>query len=45
MSEQKPPAVLDRIADKVLSYRPKPKSVQAKRRKRKARKSQRESSI
>jgi hypothetical protein len=32
----KPPKELDAIADKVLAYRPKPKSEPAKRRKRKA---------
>ena len=30
----KPPRELDRIADKVLAYRPKPKTKAAKRRKR-----------
>ena len=34
----KPRAALDAMADKVLSYRPKPKSEPAKARKRKARK-------
>lgn len=32
----KPPKELDAIADKVLAFRPKPKSEPAKRRKRKA---------
>jgi len=32
MSEKKTPAALDRISDKVLSYRPKPKSDPAKKR-------------
>jgi hypothetical protein len=32
----KPPKELDAIADKVLGYRPKPKSEPAKKRKRKA---------
>lgn len=36
---------LDGIVDKVLAYRPKPKSKHAKRRKRLAKKAQRESSI
>jgi hypothetical protein len=44
---KKPPAALDRIADAVLSYRPKPKSKPAKRRQRRRRKIQKalESSI
>jgi hypothetical protein len=42
---KKPPAVLDRIVDKVLSYRPKPKSKPAKKRARRKKKAQRESSI
>lgn len=33
---KKPPAELDRIADVILAYRPKPKSKAAKKRKRKA---------
>jgi hypothetical protein len=37
--------VLDRIADKVLSHRAPARTTKAKRRKRKARKAQRESSI
>lgn len=41
MSEpQKPPAVLDAIATKVMAYRPKPKSKAAKKRKRRATKAQ-----
>jgi hypothetical protein len=32
----KPPAALDAIADRVLRYRPKPKSKPARRRKRQA---------
>ena len=32
----KPPEVLDRFVDKVLAYRPKPKSAPAKKRKRRA---------
>ncbi len=42
---KKPPAVLDRIVDKVLAYRPKPKSGPAKKRARRKKKAQRESSI
>lgn len=38
----KPPKELDAIADKVLAYRPKPKSEPAKRRKRKAAKAKRD---
>ncbi len=41
----KPPALLDAIADRVLAYRPKPKSKPAKKRARQAKKAQRESSI
>ena len=41
----KPPALLDAIADRVLAYRPKPKSKPAKKRARQAKKIQRESSI
>jgi len=40
---KKPPNVLDEIVDKVLAYRPKPKSKAAKKRQRKSQK--RESSI
>lgn len=36
----KPPKVLDRIADIVLAYRPKPKSAKAKKRVRKAKRKQ-----
>jgi hypothetical protein len=36
----KPPKELDAIARVVLAYRPKPKSVAAKRRKRRAKKAQ-----
>lgn len=42
MSKKKTPAALDRIVDKVLAYRPKPKSDAAKKRTRKAKKVQRE---
>jgi hypothetical protein len=42
--QPKPPAVLDAVADKVLAYRPKPKSKPAKKRVRRAKKIQRESS-
>lgn len=42
---RKPPIVLDRIVDKVLAYRPKPKSKPAKKRARRKKKAQRESSI
>lgn len=45
MKKLKTPAALDRIVDRVLAYRPKPKSDAAKKRKRKAKKTQRESSI
>lgn len=41
----KPPAALDRIADAVLAHRPKPKSKPAKKRARRKKKIQRESSI
>ena len=41
----KPPKALDRIADAVLAYKPKPKSKPAKKRQRVRRKIQRESSI
>jgi hypothetical protein len=34
MSTAKPPEILDRIVDKVLAYRPKPKSKVGKKRKR-----------
>lgn len=48
MTEKKPPEAppaLDVIADKVLAYRPKPKSAPAKKRARRKKKIQRESSI
>jgi hypothetical protein len=32
MSDPKPPEILDKIVDKVLAYRPKPKSKAAKKR-------------
>jgi hypothetical protein len=38
MSTTKPPEILDKIVDKVLAYRPKPKSKGAKKRKKLARK-------
>jgi hypothetical protein len=38
MSTTKPPDILDKIVDKVLAYKPKPKSKAAKQRKRLARK-------
>ena len=41
----KPPPILDRIADAVLAFRPKPKSKPAKKRARRKKKIQRESSI
>ncbi len=34
---KKPPAILDAVADRVLAYRPKPKSAPAKKRQRKRR--------
>lgn len=39
------PHALDAIADKVLAYKPKPRSAPAKKRVRKRKKAQRESSI
>lgn len=42
---KKPPELLDLIADKVLAYRPKPKSKPAKKRAKAKKKIQRESSI
>ena len=42
---KKIPAVLGRIVDKVLAYKPKPKSKPAKKRARRKKKFQRESSI
>ncbi len=41
----KPPKILDKIADVVLAYKPKPKSKPAKKRARRKKKIQRESSI
>jgi hypothetical protein len=41
----KTPKVLDRIADVVLAYKPKPKTKPAKKRARRRKKIQRESSI
>lgn len=41
----KPPELLDVIADRVLAYRPKPKSKPAKKRARRRNKIQRKSSI
>lgn len=41
----KPPEALNRIADKVLSYRAPARTVKAKKRQRRRRKVQRESSI
>lgn len=41
----KAPPALDLIADKVLAYRPKPKSAPAKKRARQKKKLERESSI
>lgn len=43
--KKKSPPVLDAVTDKVLAYRPKPKSEPAKKRERKRKKIQRESSI
>ena len=43
--KMKPPALLDAIADRVLAYKPKPKSKPAKKRARRSKKFQRESSI
>lgn len=42
MSRNRPPEILDKVADIVLRYRPKPKSKAAKKRKRAARKKERE---
>ena len=42
---KKPPEFLDVIADRVLAYRPKPKSKPAKKRARRSKKIQRESCI
>lgn len=41
----KPPAILNLIVDKVLAYKPKPKSAPAKKRAREKKKIQRDSSI
>jgi hypothetical protein len=41
---KKPPALLDVIADRVLAYRPKPKSKPAKKRARKQKKIEQQSS-
>lgn len=41
----KTPKILDKIADLVLAYKPKPKSKPAKKRARRKKKIQRESSI
>ncbi|MBN9091444.1 MAG: hypothetical protein J0J01_31380 [Reyranella sp.] len=38
MSANKPPVILDKIADLILAYRPKPKSKGAKKRKKAAKK-------
>lgn len=40
--KKKPPPALDAVADKVLAYRPKPKSEPAKKRERKRKKIQRD---
>jgi len=45
VSAAKPPRELDRAVDAVFRYAPKPKSKAAKKRKRRAKKVQRESSI
>jgi len=45
MKEQKAPSVLDLIADKVLAFRPKPKSAPAKKRAKTRKKLARESKI
>lgn len=41
----KTPPILDAIVDRVLAYKPKPKSTPAKKRVKRAKKTQRESSI
>lgn len=41
----KPPKILDKVADVVLAYRPKPKSKPARKRSRRRNKIQRKSSI
>jgi len=43
--KKKPPEVLNRIVDRVLAYKPKPKSKPAKERARRKKKAQRESCI
>ncbi len=43
--KKKSPPVLDAVADKVLAYRPKPRSEPAKKRERKRKKIQRDSCI
>ena len=45
MKKPETPPALDVIADKVLRYKPKPKTAPAKKRARRAKKVQRESSI
>jgi hypothetical protein len=45
MKKPETPPTLDLIADKVLRYKPKPKSAPAKKRVRRSKKIQRESSI
>jgi len=42
MSATKPPEILDKIVDKVLAYRPKPKSRAGKKRKKAAKRKERE---
>ncbi len=42
MSKPKPPEILDQIADTVLRYRPKPKTKAARKRRRTAKKKDRE---
>ena len=41
----RPPKILDKVADAILAYRPKPKSKPAKKRQRVRRKIQRDSCI
>ena len=41
----KPPKILDKVADAILAYHPKPKSKPAKKRQRRRRKAQRDSCI
>jgi len=38
MSDPRPPEILDKIVDKVLAYKPKPKTKAAKKRRKAARK-------